>query len=51
MIAGVINVIGGYRLSKAWKKLRTKERNKKSHYNFARFGFIKHHLGKNKSFM
>lgn len=29
MIASIINVIGGHRLSKAWEKLQTKERNKK----------------------
>lgn len=50
MIAGIINVIGGHRLSKAREKLQTEERNKKYH-NFAKFGSIKHHLGKNKSFI
>lgn len=29
MIANIINVIGGHRLSKAWEKLQTKKRNKK----------------------
>lgn len=50
MIASVINVIRGHRLSKAWGKLQTEEMNRK-HHNFAGFGSIKHHLGKNKSFV
>lgn len=50
MRAGVINVLEAHRPSSTNEKLQTEEGNRK-HYNFAGFGSIKYHLGRNKSFV